>query len=547
MKRLYFIFLFFVFCSLSAQDTISSSEWQEDLRYLQKTVNEKYSFLFKKVSEKEFNETVETFHKAIPNMEPHEIVVGFSKIIALFKYGHTRMAYSDAPVPFHSIPVEFYRFKDGLYIKSAHKDHESLLGAQVIAIEGVPIDKVEEAVYPTVPVENKLFFDAYGLDHMTIPEVLHAQGVTPVLKGTVALTLKKDGKLFEETLAATESLWPPMKYGEIRPDSDWVNARDTSFTPNYLKHFERVYYFEYLKDTKTVYVRHSRIRHDKEESVEDFYQNVFEFIDNNEVEKLVLDVRLNGGGNSFLNKPIITGIIANQKINRPGRFFVITGRRTFSAAQRLINELDNYTNVLFVGEPSSENINFYGDNKKVVLPKSGLPVYLSFAWWQDKAQWQNADYIAPDYPVEMTYQDYINNSDPVLATVLDFNSNNFTLEPVKYITELYGSGALEKAKKEAKRMANDWAYDFIDFERELASKAFVKLGNNNALALFLFEVSAYTFPESQNSWGNLGQAQWEMGDFKSAKSSYEKVLELSEKGGAAVNARKMLKEIKEKL
>ena len=99
----------------------------------------------------------------------------------------------------------------------------------------------------------------------------------------------------EKTLRATKDLWPPMKYGEIRPNSEWITQRDTSHTPNYLKHFDKVYYFEYLKASKTVYVRHSRIQDDKKESVVDFYNLVFEFIDNNEVDKLVLDVRLNGG------------------------------------------------------------------------------------------------------------------------------------------------------------------------------------------------------------------------------------------------------------
>ena len=43
--------------------------------------------------------------------------------------------------------------------------------------------------------------------------------------------------------------------------------------------------------------------------------------------------------------------------------FVIIGRRTFSACQNLVNELDNYTNAIFIGEPTAENINFYGDTR----------------------------------------------------------------------------------------------------------------------------------------------------------------------------------------
>jgi len=546
MKKIISSLLFLLVFSGFSQSNVSIQEWQEDLRFLQKTVNEQYSFLFKKVKASEFNEAVESFYQAIPAMEQHEIVVGFSRIIALFKYGHTRMAYSDSPVQFHSIPVEFYRFNDGLYIKSAHKDYQNIIGGKVHKIQDVAIDKVMKAVYPTVPVENAMFFDAYGLDHMTIPEVLHAQGITEQLELEMTLLLEKDDKEFEYTLKATTDLWPPMHYGEVKPDSDWVNGRNKSQTPLYLKNFDKIYYYEYLEESKTVYVRHSRIQNDKTEDVKDFYNRIFEFIESNDVEKFVMDVRLNGGGNNFLNKPIITGIISNKKINQPGKFFVITGRRTFSAAQSLINELDNYTDVLFVGEPSSENINFYGDNKRVVLPKSGLPVYLSFAWWQDKSQWQNADYIKPHYPVEMTYENYISNQDVVLNAALDFESVNFVMKPMEYLTELFEQGRFDEVAKEGVRMANDPAYSFVDFEREFNSVGSVMMGNNNEGALLVFELAVKVFPESQNTWGNLAQTQWEMGDFENAKKSCEKVLSISDKGGATLRASRLLKRIEDK-
>jgi len=546
VKKIFLFILFSVGFFSFSQEVISKTDWQEDLRYLQKTVNTQYPFLFKKINATTFNETVDSFHKAIPAMEEHEIVVGFSKIIGLFQYGHTRMSYSDSPVQFHSIPVEFYRFKKEIYIKAAHKKYQSLIGVKVIAIEGVAIDKVMKSVYPTVPVENALFFDAYGLDHMTIPEVLHAQGITVELKKSVRLLLEKDGKQTEYTIKATTELWPPMHYGEVKPDSDWVNGRNKSQTPLYLKNFDKIYYYEYLPGSKTVYVRHSRIQNDKTENVSDFYNRVFKFIDSNEVEKLVIDVRLNGGGNNFLNKPIIKGIISNSKINRPGKFFVITGRRTFSACQNLINELDNYTDVLFVGEPSSENINFYGDNKRVVLPKSGLPVYLSFAWWQDKSQWENADYIKPHYPIEMTYDNYISNEDVVLDAALNFESVNFVMKPMEYLTELFEQGRFDEVTKEGVRMANDPAYSFVDFEREFNSVGSIMMGNNNEGALLVFKLAVKVFPESQNTWGNLAQTQWEMGDYENAKVSCEKVLSISNKGGAAFAAKRMLKKIANK-
>ena len=46
--------------------------------------------------------------------------------------------------------------------------------------------------------------------------------------------------------------------------------------------------------------------------------------------------------------------IKNDRINQPGRFFVIIGRHTFSAAQNAANRLERETFALFVGGPSRE-------------------------------------------------------------------------------------------------------------------------------------------------------------------------------------------------
>lgn len=170
---------------------------------------------------------------------------------------------------------------------------------------------------------------------------------------------------------------------------------------------------------------------------------------------MVLDVRLNGGGNNYKNKPIVTGIIESKKINKIGKFIVILGRRTFSACQNLVNELDNYTNVIFIGEPTSENINFYGDNNRVELPNSKIPAYLSFAWWQDKPQWENDDWLAPHIAVDMRFEEYRTNQDPVLDTALAFSDDNFITDPMRYMTNLYMAGKMEQLATDTKRMIND--------------------------------------------------------------------------------------------
>ena len=187
------------------------------MRFLQHTVHKDYPFLFKKTTAKAFDEAIEEFYKAIPEMQDHEVLVGFGRIIGMFKYGHTRVSFSESPVPYQQLPLNIYQLRMGLYINGAHKDYEVLVGAKITEVEGKPINQVLEAIYPVVPAENEQFFKAYGGFYMVVPEVLHAQRVTETLKNKIAFTLEKNGKTFTTEVAAGKPQHDHLEYGEIKP------------------------------------------------------------------------------------------------------------------------------------------------------------------------------------------------------------------------------------------------------------------------------------------------------------------------------------------
>ena len=547
MKNIIFLLAFVIgFTSLSAQTKFTTTDWQDDLRFLQQTVHKDYPFLFKKTTALDFDNAVDSFYDAMPKMQDHEILVGFAKIVAMFKYGHTRVGFREGPVLYHKLPLNLYQFPDGMYIIGAPKDYEAIVGAKITAVEGMPIEQALKAIYPVVPVENSQFFKAYGGIYLAIPEVLHAQGITKSLQKEINFSLEKDGKTFNSVINATDNLEIPTQYGELKPDSDWIGVRDQSKNPYYLKNLDKIYYYEYLPDQKTIYVRHSQIQDDPSENIPAFYDRVFNFIENNEVEKLILDVRLNGGGNNYKNKAIVTRIIEHKKINQKGKFFVIIGRHTFSACQNLVNEFSNYTNAIFVGEPTAENINFYGDNRRVELPKTKLPIYLSFAWWQDKPQWENGPYTAPHLAVEMSFDDYKANRDPILDKALNFSDNNFVTDPMGYFTELFMAKKFEELETEAVRMVNDPAYKFFEFEKEFNKAGYNMLGSARTEgAIYVFELNSKLFPESANVWDSLAEGHWKAGNIEKAKEYYNKAIQLDPKGSTGNNARAMLKKIEQ--
>ena len=561
MKKLFLLLFYFIFAKAThsqndhqpinasskiAFDKLTATDWQADLRFLQQTVHKDYSFLFKKVSAQSFDTEVEKLYKGMPAMKDHERMAGLARIVSLFKYGHTSIGWRESLVQFHIAPVNFYWFSDGLYAEGADIKYSSIVGAKLLKVEGVPVKQVLDAVKLLVPAENEEYFKAYGLDFIAMPEALHAQGITKELKTTVTYTFEKDGKLFDQTIIALKSFHLPRNYGFVTTGPDWISIRDQQQTPNYLKNLEKNYYYEYLPASKTVYVRQSQVLDDPQESITAFYKKVFEFIDKHDVDKLVLDVRLNGGGNNYKNKPVVTGIIESRKINKPGKLFVIIGRRTFSACQNLVNELSNYTNALFVGEPTAENINFYGDNRRVELPKTGIPVFLSFAWWQDKPQWENADWLAPQLAVDMSFDEYRTNTDPMLEACLNFSQKDPVIDPMAYLRELFMAGKLSEVEKKAKMVVADTKYRYIDFETKFNDAGYNMLnGNKIDAAISVFELNTKLFPGSANAWDSFAEANWKAKKTDKAIECYNRALELDPKGITGDNAKKMLKQIQE--
>ncbi|MFK7813880.1 MAG: tol-pal system YbgF family protein [Maribacter sp.] len=529
-----------------AQETLTAAEWQEDLRYLQKIVHKEYPFLFKKVKAKTFDAEVEKFYANIPSMETHEIKVGLTRMVSFFEYGHTQ-------IPFGTIAedavlaVNLYHFEDGIFVEGVQKGNEKALGAKVVKVANMPIEEALKAIRPVVPAENDQYFKGYGLRFLTVPAVLHAQGVIPEITNEIELTLEKDGTIFQHSFAAIPLSKISRSYGFTNPNEQWVSAREQAETPLFLKHLnDKLYFFEYLAESKTLYVRQSSVFNDEKETLVDFYTRLFEFIDTNTIDKLVYDVRLNGGGNNYNNKPFIKGIMARPEINKRGKFFFIIGRSTFSACQNLTNEIENYTEAIIVGEPTSENQNFYGDTRKVTLPNSQINAYLSFAWWQDKSPWDGKEWTIPHIAKAMTFDEYVSNRDGVLDAALKYTETGFILNPMEHLTQLFSDGKYEQIKIDGAKIAKDPAYKYYDFQEEFSSAGYRLLGGGMPEGgLFILELVADIYPESKGAIFNLATAQEQMEQFDKAKESYKRVIELDPKGMTGRSAANKLKKLNE--
>ena len=255
---------------------------------------------------------------------------------------------------------------------------------------------------------------AWGPVLLTMPEVLHAVGLAPdptratfrlaTAQGTRDVTLSAVGP-YPMLTGETDLTW--MK----RPG--WVDARDRAAEPLWLSQPRNTYWYRVLPETRSIYCQLNAIQQKPNDSLHVFLTRAVAAADSSKAERFILDLRLNGGGDGSWNRDIVRALI-KSRYDAPGRLVVITGRRTWSAAQMLINELENIADVEFVGEPSASRGNVYGDSKKIVLPNSHLTVRVSSLYWQQSDPRDTRDFIDVNVSAPLRFGDYAAGRDPAL-------------------------------------------------------------------------------------------------------------------------------------
>lgn len=387
---------------------IAPEAWRADLRHLAAELPKRHANLFHTLTPERFAAAVAALDERIPGLAPHAVIVEIARLAAQIGDGHTYLDMGDpgeSKVGFGRYPLRLYLFSDGLFVQAAGHEHAGAVGARVVALGGVPAARAYALARELVSRDNEAWVAHVAPKLLTVPEVLHALGIAEQ-RDHATLTVERDGQ------RSTIELRPAS--GEI----DWIDAAAGGPAPLWLRDRERSFWFEHLPDRRALYVQYNRVRDTPGETVGAFFERVFAFADAHPVSRFVLDLRHNGGGNGYLNQPIIHGLIRRDQINQPGRLFTIVGRATFSAAMMLTVDLERHTRTLFVGEATGARPNMYGDNVPIVLPNSGLVVHASSLHWVYSEPRDARPWLVPDIAATLSSAGYRARRDPALEAIL---------------------------------------------------------------------------------------------------------------------------------
>jgi hypothetical protein len=387
----------------------------EDVRALGSSIEQSHPAPFRSVSRQRFRSEVEALARRAPGISRNELLVGLLRIVALLgpRNGHTGLFPGDRAHAreLHLYPLRLYSFTDGLYVVGAAD--RSLVGSRLVAIEGMSVAQVFERVEPLVPRDNDSNLRGLAPHYVLTAEVLDGLGLVQGTASADFTFARPDGQQVDVSVGSV----PASRY--VATFADALHGHYPSILPRaakplYLSGSARPMWARSIAGGRAAYVGYNAVQ----PPTPAFVGALGRLVRNAKVRRVIVDVRLNGGGDNTTYGPLLE-LFGSKQVNRRGRLYLLTGRGTFSAAANFAAEIDRDTRAIVVGEPTGGGVETYGDTFPVFLPTAGWTVHVAARYHERKrGPGDRRLAVEPDIPVDLTSAQYLAGRDPVLERAL---------------------------------------------------------------------------------------------------------------------------------
>jgi hypothetical protein len=332
--------------------------------------------------------------------------VELNKIVASIGDAHTSINYWDG----YSYPLKFWIFDGDVYVVNADTGLEKMRFSQVLKIDGVDIDVILERLTSLISHENESWVSAMLPSYLQSPVYMYGLGVIRN-ENEAVFTVEKDGEVQDFTVSALE-------YGE---SADFVD-KDTEDA--LVGVYDKYYDYEYLPDDRAICFEYNVCADMESLSFADFNKEMFDSIEQKDIDKVIIDLRSNSGGNSEILNPFTKRLKSYLAKNPDIKVYILVGRNTFSSGMFAIYRIkESAPDAVSVGEPTGGALDCYGDVRTINLPNSQIIVGYSTKYFEFSKDFsyknEGVGTFQPDILLQPTIEDYKSGTDVVLDYTLD--------------------------------------------------------------------------------------------------------------------------------
>ncbi len=381
--------------------------WREDIDVMQRELEKRHIHLYHQISADFFSKEVARIKQQLPSHTETSLRIELMRLIKQVGDGHTQFAYWGGE--HYCYPLDLRMFGNELRLIGITQQHQHLLGAILVAIEDVPIAQLLPLITPILQgVENAQSEQQRLIETIRVAEVLQGLNISKSLEQTKFTFKLPDGKLQNVTLKSLSS----AQFAKHNLSSLKL-AQPANFTKHKISNEDIALLLS--NNGQTVYLDFHHYPSFFE--MNSFAEDLTALLRDKKTRNVIIDLRNNGGGDFFVGLHLAWALIMVDNLNWRDGIYVLTGRKTFSAAMSNAAQYRQLLNATLVGEPTGANPVGYQDADTFLLPHSGWKVMHSKRLYrfQDKP----SAGVQPDVLIPLEWNSYKAGEDNQLNWILN--------------------------------------------------------------------------------------------------------------------------------
>ncbi len=535
-KKTIFVFLILIsishfMCTHTSAQT--AAEWRQDIDVLTAKIEQYHPTPWARISRETFKDRAEEIKANLRKWDKERTILEMMKLVASLRDGHTGILLDNQDSFNLWFPVRIEKYHDGLFITGTEINNSGLLGAKVLRMGKLDAESAYNQVGTIIAADSDHGIARLATNYLSNAVILKTLGITDSQGFLPLEVLLQDGSKKKITLESAQ--WRmrfTLYYYKTQVPTN--NETKTIFDdrlktlPLYLSRFipSRVpYWFEYIPDDRMIYVQYNSVTNWNKDPFGDFTERLFKTYDEHmtEIDKFVIDVRFNSGGNGYLLPPFIREFILRRDSLTRGKLYIITGGQTFSAASNFIGRMLKNSSVITVGDIAAGPLNWCSDTITFALPHSNLMFNLSTMFWQEGHATDVRGYYPPDYYLPATFKDYVSGSDPVLEAIK--NNQAASLKDILFSEGVDKFRAEFQRREKAYGPAEVW-FPYTSFDLILFTLFDLNPAGKTDEAGEISKLNTLLYPEDMRAWYFLAEMNENKGRLKEALECYEKLLSI---------------------